>query len=50
MAGNGPFKASAEVQNELGFPGEKVENWQQLAIDKMAETKSKYRSVQVFLD
>ena len=50
MAGNGPFKASAEVQSELGFPGEKVENWQQLAIDKMAETKSKYRSVQVFLD
>ena len=50
MAGNGPFKASAEVQRELGFPGEKVENWQQLAIDKMAETKSKYRSVQVFLD
>jgi Fe-S oxidoreductase len=50
MSGNGPFKASAEVQNELGFPGEKVENWQQVAIDKMAETKSKYRSVQVFLD
>ena len=50
MAGNGPFKASVEVQNELGFPGEKVENWQQVAIDKMAETKSKYRSVQVFLD
>ena len=50
MAGNGPFKANAEVQSELGFPGEKVENWQQVAIDKMAETKSKYRSVQVFLD
>ena len=50
MAGNGPFKASVEVQSELGFPGEKVENWQQVAIDKMAETKSKYRSVQVFLD
>jgi Fe-S oxidoreductase len=50
MAGNGPFKASVEVQHELGFPGEKVENWQQVAIDKMAETKSKYRSVQVFLD
>ena len=50
MSGKGPFKASAEVQSELGFPGEKVENWQQLAIDKMAETKSKYRSVQVFLD
>ena len=50
MAGNGPFKASEEVQQGLGFPGEKVDNWQQVAIDKMAETKSKYRSVQVFLD
>ena len=50
MVGNGPFKASLEIQKDLGFPGEKVENWQQVAIDKMAETKSKYRSVQVFLD
>jgi len=50
MAGDGPFKASAEIQEQLGFPGEKVENWQQVAIEKMAETTSKYRSVQVFLD
>ena len=50
MAGGGPFKASAEIQEQLGFPGEKVENWQQIAIEKMAETTSKYRSVQVFLD
>jgi len=50
MAGDGPFKASAEIQEQLGFPEEKVENWQQVAIEKMAETTSKYRSVQVFLD
>ena len=50
MAGDGPFKASADIQEQLGFPGEKVENWQQVAIEKMAETTSKYRSVQVFLD
>ena len=50
MAGNGPFKASKDIQQSLGFPGEKVDNWQQVAIDKIAETKSKYRSVQVFLD
>ena len=50
MAGEGPFKATVEIQNNLGFPGEKVENWHQVAIDKMSETKSKYRSVQVFLD
>ena len=50
MVGNGPFKASKDIQQSLGFPGEKVNNWQQVAIDKIAETKSKYRSVQVFLD
>ena len=50
MVGDGPFKASAEIQEQLGFPGEKVENWQQVAIEKIAETTSKYRSVQVFLD
>ena len=50
MAGDGPFKASKDIQKQLGFPGEKVENWEQVAIDKMAETTSKYRSVQVFLD
>ena len=49
MAGGGPFKASAEIQEQLGFPGEKVENWQQVAIEKMAETTSKYRSIRVFL-
>ena len=42
MSGDGPFKASVEIQNNLGFPGEKVENWQEVAITKMAETKSKY--------
>ena len=26
MAGDGPFKASSEIQEQLGFPGEKVEN------------------------
>ena len=47
MVGNGPFKASKDIQQSLGFPGEKVDNWQQVAIDKIAETKSKYRSVQL---
>ncbi|MDA9319311.1 (Fe-S)-binding protein [Candidatus Thioglobus sp.] len=50
MAGKGPFKASIDIQKDLGFPGEKIDNWQQVAINKIAETKSKYRSVQVFLD
>ena len=50
MAGYGPFKANVDVQDALGFPGEKVENWQQVAIEKMGETISKYRSLPVFLD
>ncbi len=50
MDGEGPFKSAQEFQNPLGFPGEKVDNWQKVAIDKMGELKSKYRSVQVFLD
>jgi Fe-S oxidoreductase len=50
MKGEGPFKSSEEFQAPLGFPGEKIENWQEVAIAKMGELKSKYRSVQVFLD
>ena len=50
MDGEGPFKSSEEFQNPLGFPGEKIDNWQEVAIAKMGELKSKYRSVQVFLD
>lgn len=50
MKGDGPFKSNDEFQAPLGFPGEKIENWQEVAIAKMGELKSKYRSVQVFLD
>ncbi len=35
---------------QLGFPGELVDNWQQVAIDKMGELTGKYRSLAVFLD
>ena len=45
-----PFTAKAEFQEKLGFPGELVDNWQQVAIDKMGELNKKYRSLQVFLD
>ncbi len=50
MKGEGPFKSSDEFQKPLGFPGEKIDNWQQVAIEKLGEIKHKYRSVQVFLD
>lgn len=50
MAHSKPFVAKADFQEKLGFPGELVDNWQQVAIDKMGELNKKYRSLQVFLD
>ena len=50
MAHSKPFVAKAEFQQPLGFPGELVDNWKDVAIDKMGELLGKYRSLQVFLD
>jgi len=50
MAHSRPYVAAAQHQEALGYPGELVDNWQQVAIDKMGELVGKYRSLQVFLD
>lgn len=50
MEGNGPFVAKPDHQEALGFPGELLDNWQEVAIDKMGELLKKYRSLRVFLD
>jgi len=50
MAHSKPFIAKEEFQEQLGFPGELVDNWEQVAIDKMGELTGKYRSLAVFLD
>ena len=50
MAHSKPFVAKAQFQEPLGFPGELVDNWQQVAYDKMEELTGKYRSLAVFLD
>ena len=50
MAHSRPYVAASEHQQKLGFPGELVDNWQTVAIDKMGELVGKYRSLQVFLD
>ena len=50
MAHSKPLKAKADHQSALGFPGELVPDWQQVAVDKMGELTGKYRSLQVFLD
>jgi len=50
MAHSKPFVAKPEHQQPLGFPGELVDNWQEVAREKMGELLGKYRSLQVFLD
>jgi len=50
MAHSKPFVAKEEFQKALGFPGELVDNWEQVALDKMDELRGKYRGFQVFLD
>ncbi len=50
MAHSRPYVATAEHQESLGFPGQLVDNWQDVAIQKMGELVGNYRSLQVFLD
>ncbi len=50
MAGTKPLTAKPEHQRALGFPGELMDNWKEVVIDKMADLLGKYRSLPVFLD
>ena len=50
MAHSQPFVAKAEFQQPLGYPGELLDNWKDVAIEKLGELCGKYRSLQVFLD
>ena len=50
MAHSKPCVSKEQFQEPLGFPGELVDNWQQVAYDKMEELTGKYRSLAVFLD
>ena len=50
MAETKPSVAKAEFQEALCFPGELVDNWQSVALDKMSELLGKYRALPVFLD
>ncbi|MBF0181135.1 MAG: (Fe-S)-binding protein [Magnetococcales bacterium] len=45
-----PYPATAKHMDPMGFPGQRVENWQQKGIEKLGEMLNKYRSLQVFLD
>jgi len=50
MAHSAPFVAKPDIQEAVGFPGELVDNWQEVAIEKLGELKGKYRGLQVYLD
>jgi len=45
-----PFVAKGAHQSDLGFPEELVDNWKEVAIEKMGDLLGKYRSLKVFLD
>ena len=44
------FPASPEHNEKLGFPREKMDNWQEVAINKMGDLLGKYRGFRVFMD
>ena len=45
-----PYVAKAQFQEQLGFPGELVENWEEKALEKLDDLRGRYRSLQVYLD
>ncbi len=44
------FVSKPGMQESLGYPGELVDNWQEVAINKLGELLTKYRSLRVYLD
>jgi Fe-S oxidoreductase len=50
MAHSKPFLAKTEHNTPLGFPGELVENWEDVAVKKLGELVSESRALKVFLD
>jgi Fe-S oxidoreductase len=50
MAHSKPYVAKEELQQNIGFPGELIDNWQEVAIKKMGELVNESRALRVFLD
>ena len=50
MAHSKPFESTPEIQQRVGYPGPLIENWQQVAIDKLGELVDSNRGLQVYLD
>ncbi|MBF0125542.1 MAG: (Fe-S)-binding protein, partial [Magnetococcales bacterium] len=50
MAHLAPYVATEKHMEPLGFPGGRVENWQEQGVAKLGDLLQKYRSLQVFMD
>jgi Fe-S oxidoreductase len=50
MAHSKPFVAKPDHQAGVGYPGELVDDWQNVAVKKLGELVSQSRALQVFLD
>ncbi|MCP4334819.1 MAG: (Fe-S)-binding protein, partial [Gammaproteobacteria bacterium] len=50
MAHSQPYVAKQDIQQKIGFPGELIDDWEQVAIDKMGELVKGSRALRVFLD
>jgi Fe-S oxidoreductase len=50
MEGSGPFIAKPDHQKALGFPGELVDNWEEAAVNRLADLTKRYRGLRVFMD
>jgi Fe-S oxidoreductase len=50
MKGDGPFIAKPDHQDALGFPGELIDDWENVAVNKIADLTKRYRGLRVFLD
>lgn len=50
MAHSKPFTASADTQQQLGYPGTLIDDWQAVAVKKMGELVGQSRVLKVFMD
>lgn len=50
MEQSGPFIAKPDHQNALGYPEQLVDNWKEVAIEKMGDLLGRYRSLKVYMD
>ncbi len=50
MEHSSPYVAKPVIQAPLGFPGELVDDWENVAVAKLGELSNKYRALRVYLD